>query len=479
MVGKAVIGGLKRAVGAEQFTDDPADLALYSFDATQTEFLPDCVVFPTTVERIAAVMRVAYAEGIPVVPRGAGSGLSGGAVPASGGIVMSLAKMNRVIEVDPANLTCRAEAGCVTGVLADAAAARGLYYPPDPSSLRFCTIGGNVAHNAGGLHALKYGVTKNYLIGTTSVLTTGEVLKTGVRTMKGVVGYDLTKLLCGSEGTLAVVAEVTLKLIPQPKHRAVAVAAFPSTKAAGEAVSAVIAARILPAMLEFMDNTALRCVDDYLKVGFPLDAGGLLLTEIDGHPGGVRAELDDAVAIMKQCGATSVTFADDPEGCERLWEARRAVAPSLGKVSPRRVSEDITVPRAAIPAALERIAAIGAKHALPSAVFGHAGDGNLHVNFLVDGRDPQIAPRLTAAIEDVLGLALELGGTISGEHGVGLAKRKYIGMEIGPEGMRVLRAIKQSFDPKNILNPGKILPDPAAADGNKELPSGRRDPADG
>ena len=477
MLSKADIGELRRALGAAHVTDDRADLALYAYDATQVEALPGCVAFPASLEQIAAVLRVACAGGIPVVPRGAGSGLSGGAVPASGGIVLSLARMNRILDLDRTNLTCRAEAGCVTGAIADEAAAAGLYYPPDPSSLRFCTIGGNVSHNAGGLHALKYGVTKSYLIGTTAVLSTGEVLRTGVRTMKGVVGYDVTKLLCGSEGTLAVIADVTLKLIPAPKHRAVAVAAYPTTRAAGEAVSAIIAAKILPAMLEFMDNTALRCVEEYLKVGFPVDAGAILLMEIDGHPEGVRAELDDAVAIMRRCGATGVTFADDPAGCERLWEARRAVAPSLGKVSPRRVSEDITVPRSEIPAALDRIAEIGRRRALRTAVFGHAGDGNLHVNFLVDGRDPEIAPRLHQAIEEVLALALELGGTLSGEHGVGLAKRRYLGMEIGPEGIRVLRAIKRSFDPKNILNPGKILPD--VADGGQEPPSGLRGPADG
>jgi glycolate oxidase len=367
--------------------------------------------------------------------------------------------MNRIIEIDRANLICRAEAGTVTGVIASAAVAQGLYYPPDPSSLNFCTIGGNVAHNAGGLHALKYGVTKNYLLGLTAVLPSGEILKTGVKTMKGVVGYDLTKLICGSEGTLAVVTEVTLKLIPHPPHRAVAVAPFPTARAAGEAVSAVIAAKILPAMLEFMDNTSLRCVEDYLKVGFPADAGALLLLEIDGRPESVRAELDAAVEILKKHGAAGTTFADDPAGCEKLWEARRAVAPSLGKASPRRVSEDITVPRARIPDALERIAEIGRRHALPTAVFGHAGDGNLHVNLLADQRDPAVRPRMRAAIEDILGMALDLGGTLSGEHGVGLAKKDCLGWEIGADGMRILREIKKTFDPNNILNPGKILPE--------------------
>jgi glycolate oxidase len=457
--GGHLISALKHAVGDANVTADPADLALYAYDATMLEHLPDVVVFPSSTDQVASVLKIAQAEGIPVVPRGAGSGLSGGAVPAGGGIVLSMTRMNRILGIDAANLVCRTEAGVVTGAIADAAAALGLYYPPDPSSLRFCTIGGNIAHNAGGLHALKYGVTKNYLLGLTAVLPSGEVLKTGVQTMKGVVGYDLTRLICGSEGTLAVATEATLKLIPQPAHRAVAVAAYPTPGAAGEAVSAVIAAKILPAMLEFMDNMALRCVEEYLKVGFPADAGGLLLMEIDGHPDAVKAELAAAVDILKKYGATSVRFAEESAECEKLWDARRAVAPSLGKVSPRRISEDITIPRNAIPAVIDAIGAIGRKHALPTAVFGHAGDGNLHVNFLVDSRDEALKTRIKASIEEVLGLALEKGGTLSGEHGVGLTKKAYIGLEIGPDALRILREIKRTFDPNNILNPGKILPD--------------------
>jgi glycolate oxidase len=458
MPGKKVLKELERIVGAANITADPADLSLYSYDATNNESLPDCVVFPDGAGQVSEILKIASAERVPVVPRGAGSGMSGGSIPVKGGIVLSLTRMNRILEISREDMVCRAEAGAVTGEIASAVAREGLYYPPDPSSLNFCTIGGNIAHNAGGLHAVKYGVTKNWLLGLIAVLPDGEVLKTGVRTMKGVVGYDLTRLICGSEGTLAVVTEVTLKLIPQPASRAVAVAAFPGAVEAGAAVSSIMSAKILPAMLEFMDNTAVRCVEGYIKAGLPVDAGGVLLVELDGHPEAVKAEMATAVAIMEKHGASGIRHSTDQTECERLWQARRSVAPSLGRVSPRRVSEDITVPRSAIPEALKGAAEIGRRHDITMAVFGHAGDGNLHVNMLIDQRDPVLKPRIEAAVKDVMALAIRLNGTISGEHGVGITKQRYIGMEIGPGGLAVLRKIKQSFDPNNILNPGKILP---------------------
>jgi len=452
------VSELEKIVGKGDVTVEQSDLSLYSYDATTMEHLPDCVVFPATTEEVSGVMKLASEWGIPVVPRGAGSGMSGGSIPIDGGIVMSLTSMKKIIQMDRENLICRVESGAVTGVIASAASAEGLYYPPDPSSLNFCTIGGNIAHNSGGLHALKYGVTKNWVIGLTSVLPNGEVLKTGVRTMKGVVGYDLTKLICGSEGTLAIVTEATLKLIPQPKCRAVAAALFPSSVKAGAAVSSIMAARIFPAMLELMDGTAIKCVEQHLHLGFPADAGGMLLVELDGHPEAVKSEVADVVKILESHGAYGIRHATDAAECERLWEARRSVAPSLGKVSPRRLSEDITVPRTEIPHAIELVMEIGKKHGLKMAVFGHAGDGNLHVNILEDQRDEKIRPAIYKAVEEILMTSVNLGGTISGEHGVGLTKKKYIGMEIGPEGLRVLRDIKKVFDPKNILNPSKILP---------------------
>ena len=458
MTMKSAIPALKKVLGGDAIITDRAGVDLYSFDSSMLEHPADCVVFPSSTEEVAAVLKIAEGEEVPVVPRGAGSGRTGGSVPIRGGIVLCLARMNRILEIDRGNLICRAEAGTVTGAIASAVAEQGLYYPPDPASLNFCTIGGNVAHNAGGLHALKYGVTKNWVIGMTAVLPGGEVLKTGVRTVKGVVGYDLTKLICGSEGTLAVVTEVTLRLIPKPANRAVLVAPFPTAVDAGEAVSEIIAARVLPAALEFMDGTVLKLVEDTMHLGFPREAGALLLVELDGHPEAVKAELATVEQVVNSRRAMGARTATTNADCERLWEARRTLSPLLGKLSPRRMSEDITVPRSRIPEALAGIEAIGRKYGIPVASFGHAGDGNLHVNLMADQADPSLQKVIEEAVEDTLRLALALGGTLSGEHGVALAKQKYIGMELGPLGMALQRNIKKLFDPKGILNPGKIFP---------------------
>ncbi|UCE81967.1 MAG: FAD-binding protein [Deltaproteobacteria bacterium] len=459
MLSRDTIRQLSRIVGRRHCRTDPEDLICYGYDATDLRYNPEAVVFPADVQEIVAIVRLANEIPFYLIPRGAGSGMSGGSLPVRGGVVLGLSRMNRILSIDPENMVAVVEPGVVTGHLQEELAEQGLFYPPDPASLAFCTIGGNVAECAGGARALKYGVTKDYVIGLEAVLASGELVKTGVQTAKGVVGYDLTKLLVGSEGTLAIITKVVLKLLPQPESRRMLMAVFNRLNEAVEAVTKIIGAGLLPSALEFMDQRSIQCVEDYLQIGLPRDAGALLLIEVDGVREGVVRHAEEIRTLCLGQGARQVEVAANEEEAETLWQARRAVSPALFKLNPHKVSEDIAVPRSRIPDIVAKLEEIGQRFRLIILCFGHAGDGNVHVNIMIDRNDADEVARTEQAVNEIFQATLALGGTLSGEHGIGITKIPYLGMEIDKLGLEAMRRIKKAFDPRGILNPGKIFLD--------------------
>ncbi|MFH2011332.1 MAG: FAD-linked oxidase C-terminal domain-containing protein [Pseudomonadota bacterium] len=459
MIEKKVIKKIKGIVGKENVYSEPEERVCYSYDATNQSYLPDLVVFPGKVQEISDLLKLANEEKFPVIPRGAGSGFTGGTLPVEGGLILVMSRFNRIIEIDVENLIAFVEPGVVTGNFQKEVEKLGLFYPPDPASLKFSTLGGNVAECAGGPRAIKYGVTKDYVIGMEVVLPTGEIISTGVQTLKGVVGYDLTKLIVGSEGTLGIITKIVVKLIPLPESKKTMLAIYPKLEDAANTVTGIIASKITPSALEFMDNSAIVCVEDFLNIGLPIEADALLLLEVDGDPATVDR---DAVRIREICmryGASKVEIAQDGESEENLWKARRAISPSLLKISPTKINEDITVPRNKIPEILRNINEIAKRLNLNIVNFGHAGDGNIHVNIMIDKRREGELIRAHEAVEDIFKATLDLGGTISGEHGIGITKAPYLKMELGDLGVEVMKRIKTVFDPNNILNPGKIFRD--------------------
>ncbi len=459
MVSSTVIKELRRIVGRDGVLDSPEDLAVYAYDGTFAEHQPDVVVLPTTTEQVARVVEMANRERIPVVPRGMATGLAAASVPFSGGIALTLTRMNRILEIDEENRTARVEAGVITAHLQAEVEKRGLFYPPDPSSNRQSTIGGNIACNAGGPRCLKYGVTGDYVMGLTVVLPDGRVLETGGKAIKNVVGYDLTSLFVGSEGTLGVITEALLKLIAKPQFVRTARAEFPRLDDASRTVNAVLSAGIVPATLELMDETAIECIEEAMHLGLPLDVEAMLIIEADGSDEeAVGREIEAVARICRENGARAVAVAQTEEERAELWRARRSVSPSLARRAPNKLGEDITVPRSAIPEAVRRIKEISARYGLPIVIFGHAGDGNLHPNILFDKRDPEQWAKIEPMVGEIFDVALELGGTLSGEHGVGTLKRSYMEKALGPVSLDVQRRIKRALDPMNIMNPGKVLP---------------------
>jgi glycolate oxidase len=457
MLAREVIRKLEGIVGRAQCRTDPEDLVCYGYDATNLRYAPEAVVFPADTRQVAAVVRLANEVSFPLVPRGAGSGMSGGSLPVRGGVVLVLSRMARVLRIDPANMVAVVEPGVVTAELQEAVRAQGLFYPPDPASMAFCTIGGNVAECAGGMRALKYGVTKDYVIGLEAVLGTGEVVRTGVQTAKGVVGYDLTKLLVGSEGTLGVITRVVLRLLPQPETRRTLLAVYGEMGEAAASVTRIMGSGSLPSALEFMDQRTIGCVEDYLNVGLPREAEALLLIEVDGDREAVARRTEEIRRLCLEQRARRVDVAVSEKEAEELWRARRAISPALFKLNPHKVSEDITVPRSSIPDIVARLDEIGRRHRLAVLCFGHAGDGNIHVNIMINRNDPEEVSRTERAVSEIFRETLALGGTLSGEHGIGITKAPYLGMEIDQMGIEVMRRIKKAFDPRAVLNPGKIF----------------------
>lgn len=459
---EAALSALREIFG-ERLSLSVEQRICYSYDATGKMFLPDAVAFPVGAEEVRRTVLLANEHRFPVVPRGAGSGFSGGAVPVRGGIVLSTERMDRILSIDAENLVAVVEPGVVTETLKEQAKKLGLFYPPDPASLKFCTIGGNIAECAGGMCAVKYGVTRDYVLGLEAVLGTGELVRTGVRTVKGVVGYDLTRMLVGSEGTLGFITKAVLKLIPRPASVATVLAFFRGNRDGANAVTGIIAERIIPCALELMDRTAIDCVRENAGLPVPAETGCALLIEVDGPEESVARELDGVESVCRRHGAVEVGRATDDEGRERLWSLRRSISPALRRVNPVKINEDIVVPRTRLPEMLEFLSDLAARRNLKIVNFGHAGDGNVHVNLMISGKDEDERRRADEAVRDVFRKVIDLGGTISGEHGVGISKAPFLEMEIGPLGVSVMKRLKTCFDPNGILNPGKIFLEEEAA----------------
>jgi glycolate dehydrogenase FAD-linked subunit len=450
----ALIPDLQRLLGAENVLIAKEDLIPYSFDGTAAlKQLPEAVIFPRKTSEVSSVLRMANASKTPVVTRGAGTGLSGGSLPTPGCLVLCLAKMDKIVELDRANLTLLAEAGVSTLEIADAATAADLFYPPDPGSMKISTIGGNVAENSGGLRGLKYGVTRNYVMGLEVVLADGEVLWTGNKCVKDVAGYSTKDLFIGSEGTLGVITKVLLKLIPKPRARKTMLASFARMDQAAQAVSDIIADKIIPCTLEFLDRTTIRCVEDFSHVGLPLDCEALLLMETDGHPAAVAEEAARMEQIARKNGAGNENDAE----AIRLAAARRNAFSALARVAPTTILEDVTVPRSELAAMIRLVEAVAAKHNLRIGTFGHMGDGNLHPTFLTDERNKDEMHRVEAAFAEIFEAAIRMGGTITGEHGVGVSKKAFLPKFAGQAQMRAMRELRSALDPNGILNPGKMF----------------------
>ena len=455
---QSTIEKLRNVSGAENVLTSKEDLIPYAFDGTAAmKEMPGCVVFAVSTDEVSAVLKLANDSGTPVVTRGSGTGLSGGSVPSGDCIVLCTVKMEKILEVDSANLTMTAEPGVTTIQIAEAAEKAGLFYPPDPGSMKISTIGGNVAENSGGLRGLKYGVTRNYVMGMEVVLPDGEVMWLGNKCVKDVAGFSLKDVMIGSEGALGVITKVLLKLIPKPAAKKTMVATFDAMDAAAQTVSDIIAAQIIPCTLEFLDRTTIHCVEDFAKVGLPLDCEALLLMETDGHPAAVAEEAAKMEELAKANGAKEVRVAKDDAEATQLATARRSAFSALARLAPTIILEDATVPRSELAHMIRFVAEVAKKHELKIGTFGHMGDGNLHPTFLTDERNEAEIHRVHEAFKEIFDEAIRLGGTITGEHGIGLAKKDFLPKFAGAAQMRVMRELRKALDPKGILNPGKMF----------------------
>lgn len=457
---QAVVGKLREVLGPDHLLLDPADLLCYSYDASGLESLPQAVVLPVTTRQVAAVLSIASENSIPVFPRGAGSGTAGASIPQGDGIAVVLTAMDRILDINVGNLSARVQPGVITGEFQEAVSRMGLFYPPDPASLAFCTLGGNVNTGAGGARAVKYGVTRDYVTALEVVLPGGRVMKTGPDTAKGVAGYDLTRLMVGSEGTLGIVTGITLKLLPDPQATGTALVFFPQAAGACCAVREFFENRVLPRCAEFLDESSIGCIGDLLPVSLPESCGAMLLVEVDGSQPSIKPQLDIIEECCMRCGATGIRVASSPLETGAFWKARRSLSPAIRRLGySGKISEDICVPRQDLPHMVERLRVISEEHGIKVVVFGHAGDGNLHVNLLFDRDDRDAAARTERCVACIMEAAVEAGGTVSGEHGIGLAKKKFMSLEVGTERLELMRGIKRVFDPEGIMNPGKVLPD--------------------
>lgn len=445
-------------VGKENIYEDKAHLIAYSYDATREHFEPDAVIFPRSEEDVSQVLKYCNENRIILVPRGAGSGFTGGAIPSEGGIVLAFERhMNKILEIDMQNMVAVVQPGLINMDLQRAVEAVGLFYPPDPASQDYSTIGGNVNENAGGMRAAKYGITKDYVMAIRAVLPNGDVIKAGKRTIKDVAGYNIAGILIASEGTLAVTTEVTLKLLAKPKKTKTALGIFPTVSEAMEAVYKTMASGVTPVAMEFLDNLTIRAVEQTFHKGLPIDAGAILVTDVDGNlDDDLDFQLNQIEKVFKENGCSEFKRAKDKAQAADLWFARRNASQSLSIYGSKKLNEDVTVPRAALPELLERFNAIALKYKINIPCFGHTGDGNVHTNVMVDGSDPEQVKIAYQAIEEVFQATIDLGGTLSGEHGIGIAKAPYMSMAFSPEEMNLFNAIKKAFDPNNILNPHKM-----------------------
>ena len=445
-----------RELGLEAIEEGEKTLSYDSDESGCGSYPPQAVVLARSAEDVQKVLRYARGRKLPVVPRGGGSGKSGGALAERGGIVLSLEKMNRILEISKPDMVCVVEPGVVLQTLQGAVEEQGLFYPPDPNSQQWCTLGGNLAHNAGGPRALKYGVTRDYVLGCEAVLPNGELIKAGHRSWKGVAGYDITQLLVGSEGTLAVITQATLKLLPLPRRVATMLAFFPDESAAALGVQKIFGAGLLPRTCELMDGPTMRALKGRAPFEFPDGVGGALIVEHDGNGEGVMEDLAQSGEMCMEAGALDVVAAQDESQRRRIWETRRMTSVAMTAIRPHKISEDVAVPRGRIVDLINAVRDIGKKYGLETACYGHAGDGNLHVNLLFNSKEERAKGQ--AAVDDVINISIDMGGTITGEHGVGLAKRAFLAREQGAQLIELQRQVKRAFDPDDYLNPGKILP---------------------
>ncbi len=458
MIPQDVKQQLVSIVGEKWYLDSPNELYAYSYDATPIyQAQPDAVIIPGSTAEVSAILKIANEHRIPIVPRGSGTNLAGGTIPIHGGIVLNMNRFHQIYEIDQQNLTATIGPGVVTSDLHKAVEAVGLFYPPDPGSMRISTVGGNMAQCAGGMRGLKYGVTKDYIMGLEYVLPNGEVLRCGGKNVKDVAGYDMTRLLVGSEGTLAVITEITVKLLPLPETKRTLVAYYTNLVDAARTVERVIASKIIPATMEFMDQSTMKVVDDFANLGLPLEMKSMLLIEQDGVEEQVVSDINKIAEIAKAEGAAIVQVAQTEAEGAKLLAARRAALSALSRLRPTTILEDATVPRSRLADMVEEIERVAQKYQVQICTFGHAGDGNLHPTCMTDERDKEEIHRVEQAFEEIFQAAIRLGGTITGEHGVGLAKMNYLELRVGAGGMELMKRLKAAFDPNNIMNPGKMF----------------------
>ena len=448
----------KNLVGKENIYTDKAHKRAYSYDATRTYYEPDAVLFPRSEEDISKILSYCNEKGIAIVPRGAGSGFTGGALPVNGGIVLALEKhMNKIIEIDKENMLAIVQPGVINKELQRAVEEVGLFYPPDPASEDYSTLGGNVSENAGGMRAAKYGITKDFVMALRAVLPNGDIIRAGKKTIKDVVGYNVAGILIASEGTLGVITQITLKLLPKPRYEKSYMGIFPDVKSAMNAVFKSLASGANPVAMEFLDSLVVKAVKEKLGIALPEEAGALLIGDVDGNvPEEVEFQLNTLEKSFKENGAIDFIVATNKKERDELWRARRGASPSITIYGTKKLNEDISVPRSKLPEALEKIYEIGAKYNLVVPCFGHAGDGNIHVNVMVDGSSKQELEDGHKAIEEIFQLVVDMGGTLSGEHGIGLSKAEFMNIAFSEAELNLFKRIKEAFDPNNILNPGKM-----------------------
>jgi glycolate oxidase len=457
---EAQINEVRQIIRTGKVLTEESDRFSYSFDASFGTYLPDAVIQTKSVEELAELVKFANREKVPVYPRGHSTCLSGGPLPVKGGMVIDLSVMDDVLIIDPEDLIAIVSPGVRTADIHKAAEAKGLMYPPDPSSSNVSTIGGNLAENSGGPRGLKYGVTKDYVIGLEVITPQGEIIRTGGRTVKNVTGYDLTKLIVGSEGTLGIITKAILRLIPKPPATETVMAIFDDLVDAGRAISQILTSGILPSKMELMDKATMQAVENYQPSGLPTDAEAMILLELDGHPIAIRDEAEQVFRVCKEVGAREVRIPQTQKEKEDMWKARKLVSPAIVRIKPTKISEDATVPRSKIPEMCRRLQQIKEKYNIHLVVFGHVGDGNLHPNIVADKSDKEEMKRVEMAVAEIFEAAVELGGTLSGEHGIGTMKAPFMEMELGEVGLDMMKRIKQAWDPNNIMNPGKIFPEP-------------------
>lgn len=457
-----IIERLRGICGADNVLTEPSDCWPYGYDNSRRQALPDAVVLATEHDQVQQLVTLCHEHRIPLIARGRGTGTTGATVPIHGGIVLSLERMNRIIKLDPANRVMVVEPGITNQQVQDAAAEHGFFWSPDPTSAAFCTVGGNLAYNSAGPRTVKYGATRDNVLGLRAVIGTGETIRTGVYTTKGVVGYDLTRLLIGSEGTLAVITEATLKLTPLPEAKRTLQAVYGDMGSAAAAVSAIMAQPVIPCALEFIDGQAIDMIRNYSQAELPEGAGAMLMIEVDGPAAGLDQAAQRVAEAARNAGLIEVTLAQTEAEVQGLWQTRKALSPALRNIAPKKINEDVVVPVSAMPDLIEGLQALAQQHGITIVNFGHAGNGNIHVNLLVDPDDPRQMAAAEHCLDQVFDLVLKLNGSISGEHGVGLEKRDFVAREIDATTLALMRRIKAQFDPHNILNPDKKLP-PAPA----------------